>query len=118
MSSSKRVLVDGIGRDSIEGVSGGIEPGETARGTAERELEEELGLRAERWTELGTVDPFTTIVVSPTRLYLAEGLTQGPTRPSRSPWASTISGSSSTSRTPLRFRRHPGSPPRDSASPG
>ena len=66
----------GIGRDSIEGVSGGIEPGETALGTARRELEEELGLRAERWTDLGSVDPFTTIVVSPTRLYMAEGLTE------------------------------------------
>ena len=65
----------GIGRVSIEGVSGGIEQGETALATAQRELEEELGLKAERWTELGSVDPFTTIVVSPTRLYLAEGLT-------------------------------------------
>jgi ADP-ribose pyrophosphatase len=66
----------GIGRDSIEGVSGGIEPGETALGTAQRELEEELGLKAEDWTDLGSVDPFTTIVVSPTRLYLAEGLSE------------------------------------------
>lgn len=66
----------GIGRNSIEGVSGGIEPGEDALETAQRELEEELGLKAECWTELGSVDPFTTIVVSPTRLYLAEGLTE------------------------------------------
>lgn len=66
----------GIGRDSIEGVSGGIEPGETALSTAQRELEEELGLKAERWTDLGSVDPFTTIVVSPTRLYLAEALSE------------------------------------------
>lgn len=64
----------GIGRDSVEGVSGGIEPGETALETARRELREELGLKAARWTELGSVDPFTTIVVSPTRLFLAEGL--------------------------------------------
>lgn len=71
----------GIGRDSVEGVSGGIEPGETALGTAQRELEEELGLRAERWTDLGSVDPFTTIVVSPTRLYLAEGLSEVACRP-------------------------------------
>ncbi len=71
----------GIGRDSIEGVSGGIEPGETPLDTAGRELEEELGLRAQRWTDLGTVDPFTTIVVSPTRLYLAEGLSEVERRP-------------------------------------
>lgn len=71
----------GIGRDSIEGASGGIEPGETALDTARRELEEELGLKAARWTELGTVDPFTTIVVSPTRLFLAEDLSQVPPQP-------------------------------------
>ena len=66
----------GIGRGSIEGVSGGIEQDETALGTAQRELEEELGLEAERWTDLGSTDPFTTIVVSPTQLYLAEGLSE------------------------------------------
>lgn len=71
----------GIGRNSIEGVSGGIEAGETPRETAGRELAEELGLRAERWSELGSVDPFTTIVVSPTRLYLAEGLSEVERRP-------------------------------------
>ncbi len=71
----------GIGRNSIEGVSGGIEPGETALGTAQRELEEEIGLQAQHWTDLGSVDPFTTIVVSPTRLYLAEGLSEVECRP-------------------------------------
>lgn len=71
----------GIGRDSLEGVSGGIEPGESALETAKRELEEELGLKAGRWTDLGSVDPFTTIVVSPTRLYLAEQLSDGVRRP-------------------------------------
>ena len=71
----------GIGRESLEGVSGGIEQGETALSTAGRELEEELGLKAVRWTDLGSLDPFTTIVVSPTRLYLAEGLTEGVRQP-------------------------------------
>lgn len=70
----------GIGRDSIEGVSGGIEPGEEADETAQRELAEELGLVAVHWEMLATVDPFTTIVVSPTRLYLATGLTVTETR--------------------------------------
>ena len=63
-----------VGRLSLEGVSGGIEPGEEPLATARRELQEELGLEAENWQALGVVDPFTTIVDSPTRLFLAEGL--------------------------------------------
>ena len=71
----------GVGRTTIETVSGGIERGEDARGTAERELEEELGIRAESWTDLGMVDPFTSIVVSPTGLFLARDLTFVDTAP-------------------------------------
>ena len=63
-----------IGRDSVELVSGGREPGEDPLATAQRELEEELGIRARRWTALGTVDPFTSIVLSPTSLFLAQDL--------------------------------------------
>ena len=66
----------GVGRYSIEAVSGGIEPGEDADVTAVRELQEELGLAAGRWNYLSTVDPFTTIMVSPTRLYFAHELTE------------------------------------------
>ena len=66
----------GVGRVSLEAVSGGIEPGEDPDLTAKRELQEELGLEAENWEYLTTVDPFTTIVVSPTRLYIATGLTE------------------------------------------
>jgi ADP-ribose pyrophosphatase len=63
-----------VGRLSLEGVSGGIEPGEEPLATAQRELQEELGLAAATWTAFGVVDPFTTIIDSPTRLFLAEGL--------------------------------------------
>ena len=63
-----------VGRDSIEAVSGGIEPGEDADATAIRELQEELGLAADRMTYLTTLDPFTSCMVSPTRLYVATGL--------------------------------------------
>jgi ADP-ribose pyrophosphatase len=66
-----------IGRDGIEAVSGGREPGEDPRLTAARELKEELGIRADRWTAVGMVDPFTTIIHSPTALFLAEDLTFG-----------------------------------------
>ena len=71
----------GVGRTTLEAVSGGIDPGESPRSTAERELAEEIGLRARTWVELGTVDPFTSNVVSPTRLYLAMGVTVGEAAP-------------------------------------
>ncbi|HEX6986356.1 MAG TPA: NUDIX hydrolase [Planctomycetaceae bacterium] len=64
----------GVGRVTIEAVSGGVEPGEDVLETAKRELREEAGLEATEWTDLGVVDPFTANVVSPTRLYLARGL--------------------------------------------
>jgi ADP-ribose pyrophosphatase len=65
----------GVGRVTIEGVSGGCEEKESPIETAQRELREELGIVATEWTDLGTIDPFTANVVSPTQLYLAEGLT-------------------------------------------
>lgn len=71
----------GVGRRTLEAVAGGIDPGEGPLDAARRELAEELGILAERWTDLGTVDPFTSSVVSPTRLYLAEGLTFTAARP-------------------------------------
>lgn len=63
-----------VGRDSLEAVSGGIEPGDEALPTAQRELQEEIGLVAETWQHLTTVDPFTTCMKSPTELYLATDL--------------------------------------------
>lgn len=70
-----------VARDSIECVSGGVEPSEDADLTAKRELQEELGLTAGSWKFLTTVDPFTTIMTSPTRLYLATDLSEGDTNP-------------------------------------
>ena len=66
----------GVGRVSLEAVSGGIEANEDPLVTAQRELQEELGLIAADWQFFNTVDPFTTIMVSPTRLYLARNLTE------------------------------------------
>jgi ADP-ribose pyrophosphatase len=63
-----------VGRVTIEAVSGGNDPPEDHLATAQRELREELGIVAGRWTPLGMVDPFTSNVVSPTWLYLAEDL--------------------------------------------
>lgn len=68
-----------VGRVTIEAVSGGIDDGEPPERTARRELQEELGITAGQWTDLGTCDPFTSVVTSPTRLFLARDLNFGHT---------------------------------------
>ena len=71
----------GVGRHTLEAVSGGIEPDEDPDITARRELAEELGIQAAKWEFLTTVDPFTTIMISPTRLYFATQLSDVPSNP-------------------------------------
>ena len=71
----------GIGRDSVELMSGGLEEAETPIEAAKRELKEELGLEATEWIELGVVDPFTTIIHSPNYLFLALGVKEGSNSP-------------------------------------
>ncbi|MCK4553978.1 NUDIX hydrolase [Candidatus Parcubacteria bacterium] len=63
-----------VKRDSIEVVSGGIDKKETPLNAAKRELREEIGILAEEWIDLGTVDPFTTVIKSPSIIYLARKL--------------------------------------------
>lgn len=70
-----------VGRVTLEGVSGGIEAGHSAARMAHRELEEELGIIANELMPLGTLDPFTAGVVSPTSLFVARGLTFGVAKP-------------------------------------
>jgi ADP-ribose pyrophosphatase len=70
----------GVGRQTIEVVSGGREPDESPLDAARRELEEELGITAEEWTALGSFDPFTTMLSAPAELFLARRLTFGETR--------------------------------------
>ncbi len=70
-----------VGRVTIEGVSGGIENDELPAVAATRELAEELGITAGRWTRMGTVDPFTAAVLSPVEVYLAEDLSFNETNP-------------------------------------
>lgn len=71
----------GVGQNTLEAVSGGIEPGEEPLETARRELREELGIVASEWIDLGQADPFTAVGISPTRLYLARGLAHGSPSP-------------------------------------
>ncbi|MEZ6061506.1 MAG: NUDIX hydrolase [Planctomycetaceae bacterium] len=66
-----------VGRVTLEAVSGGRDDDEPAIECAKRELQEELGVQAGTWTELGVVDPFTASVVSPTALFVATDLTFG-----------------------------------------
>jgi len=66
-----------VGRPTLEVVSGGINAGEPPADAARRELREELGIEAADWTELGVVDPFTSMLLSPARLFLARGLRFG-----------------------------------------
>ena len=70
-----------VGRTLLEVVSGGIESGEDPQATARRELEEELGITAAEWTDLGPCDPLTSAIVAPVRLFLARGLSFGKAAP-------------------------------------
>jgi ADP-ribose pyrophosphatase len=70
-----------VGRLTLEGVSGGMEADEEPLQAARRELAEELGIEAQHWTDLGTIDPITSSVESPTRLFLARSLSHGPSTP-------------------------------------
>lgn len=71
----------GIGAYSLEAISGGIETDETPLEAATRELEEEIGLKASQWQNLGLVHPFSTAVHAPNHLFIARGLAQGAPRP-------------------------------------
>lgn len=66
-----------INRVGLEGVGGGREKDEPMLVTAQRELEEELGITAKTWTDLGTISPITGIINTTQYLFLAQDLTFG-----------------------------------------
>ena len=66
-----------IEMEDIETASGGIDNDEKSIDAAKRELKEELGIEAEEWIELGVVNPFTTVIKSPQKIFLARKLTFG-----------------------------------------
>lgn len=62
----------GIGQPTLEIPAGLIEPGETPRQAAERELGEETGYTAARWTSLGWVQANPAFLNNLCHLWLAE----------------------------------------------
>jgi 8-oxo-dGTP pyrophosphatase MutT (NUDIX family) len=60
---------------SIETPGGGSDANEDILETAKRELREEMGIIAKKWTPLGFVDPNTSIMDSRAHLFLAQELT-------------------------------------------
>ncbi len=65
----------GIGAVTVELPGGLVDPGEAPRTAAERELAEETGHRAARWTSLGAVQPNPAIHNNRCHQFLAEGCT-------------------------------------------
>jgi len=63
-----------IGKNSIEVAGGSVNKGEEVLETAKRELKEEAGITADKWTFLGTIYPITTAVKISSDLYLARKL--------------------------------------------
>lgn len=70
-----------VERETLETISGGINPGEDKLNAAKRELLEETGLVASKWIDFGVIDPFTTVIHSPNYLFLAQGLTFSKSNP-------------------------------------
>lgn len=70
-----------VEHNSIEAASGAIEDGATPLETVKKELKEETGLTADEWIDCGMVDPLTSVVSVPQRLFIAKGLHQGESSP-------------------------------------
>lgn len=70
-----------LDRYSWEIPEGGCPEGEDPLGAAKRELEEETGLRAARWEQLGEAHLSNSVSDEYAVWYLATGLTPGPSSP-------------------------------------
>ena len=64
-----------LGRYELVCATGARDKNEDYLTCAKRELEEELGISADKWTDFGDFNPLTTVVKAPMRLFLAEDLT-------------------------------------------
>lgn len=70
-----------IGETLWELPAGTVEPGEPLEGCAKRELAEETGYTADRWTGLGYLYASPGVLDEKLHLFVAEGLTPGAMRP-------------------------------------
>lgn len=70
-----------VGETLLEIPAGTLEPGEPVERAAERELAEETGYRAGRWTKLGEFFPSPGVLSERTHLFLAQDLRPGPAHP-------------------------------------
>ncbi len=61
--------------------AGRVDPGETALKAAKRELKEETGFRARKWSKLGRMIPSPGYVAEVMDIYLAEDLVAGESTP-------------------------------------
>ncbi|MDC1106465.1 NUDIX hydrolase [Prolixibacteraceae bacterium] len=67
-----------IQRRSIEVVCGGMDTSDPSpEFAAQRELKEELGITASKWSYHGAIDPFTSVIDSRVHLFVAEELQFG-----------------------------------------
>lgn len=70
-----------VAKETIEAVSGGINPNENSLAAAKRELAEELGIIALNYEYLGPLYPLTSIVKLTNHLYIANNLSFVAPRP-------------------------------------
>jgi len=63
-----------VERESLEAPAGSLDEGEPPLEAARRELEEEMGIRAAEWLDLGAMDLDTSIIRCALHLFVARGL--------------------------------------------
>ena len=61
-------------KETLEGIAGFIDKGEEPSNAAARELKEESGIEAGKWTKLATVDIGSSVLNSKSHIFLAQDL--------------------------------------------
>lgn len=74
-----------VGAYTVECMSGGIDVGESILEAAQRELREEVGAESCEWLDMGRLDPFTGIILSPNHIFIAQNITFSDTNHSNDP---------------------------------